>query len=347
MTYINDNVRGGYKCFRDEDTTRPIGFRATRNGLTITNQDNDTGAYTYTNEGDEACWGFWDKATRAIGIYGQAIPVKMVSGGLRPILNSSMAVDTSLAIRSCPGSINPIDGTAPSVGDFGMVVHAPNQDTSVPVFVPIGSGKASQYAKIAWDYKSDLDLSQGELMTYDTTNQEWITTSTLLWISAANSNSCRIDTAGNDTIFEVEAIGEATRGLVTRPLYRAVVVAQKGVTQITHLLAENAVNVLEGKLLSDDLSPDNVWDDTSSIIKTTIGTTEIENRIVASISKEWDLSVGVQDFKYTEVSDISRGINIYFRPILPLLADYATGVYESAEKDGIGQPIANYRRKLS
>lgn len=343
MGTFNDNVNNGITILRDHDSGVINTYdKSVSYGATSSSQETDSGFYNLINYGDIACWGYWPPSTRDIGIYAQAVPVKVVSGGVLPILDSSMTVDSSFGVQA----VNAIDGSIPSIGDFGMVVQAPNQDTQVSVFIPIGSGKAAQYARIAWNWTIDDDLSEGELTSYDVTTKEWLPSGTLIWIDSQLSNAITPDTAGDGTYFEVEAIGEATRFSETRPLYRVKNISVSGGPQITHFRTINYFQNLDGYLLSDDLSTDPVWkDEGSARIKTTIGTIEKDNRIIAKISREWDLSSGIQEFKFLEISDI-RSLNIYFRPISPVVQDLSNGVYESSEKDSFGNPIATYRRKL-
>ena len=90
---------------------------------------------------------------------------------------------------------------------------------------------------------------------------------------------------------------------------------------------------------------DSRWD--SPVVqkkKTTIGFQETENQVYTYVPVEWK-TAGLQNWKYTEISDISRGHPFWSGPIRPTMEVVDDKVYKSGVNFfGTFDSIAYYER---
>ncbi|RLD10043.1 MAG: hypothetical protein DRI56_03205 [Chloroflexota bacterium] len=205
-----------------------------------------------------------------------------------------------------------------------------------------GGGLSKVYARIRWNYDLEGDLSEGEIMTYSGT--EWQPSGTAIWISWDLSKTTRFETAGNDTVFEVEKEKENfnRRGIV-RDLYSVVRCKSDAGCRISHFKTDSKsldYSYLIGFLLSsENYNPP--WEAAETAkIKTTILNQQYDNVMPARVPKEWNLA-GDAFFEYLEIWEHQKGLPLYFRPIEPLKADNTSNLYESRRQIG-GVSIANY-----
>lgn len=209
-----------------------------------------------------------------------------------------------------------------------------------------GGGESTIYAKILWNFDVLGDLSEGETMLYDGDTDIYTATGTLIWIDYNKSRQVRFETAGNLAIFEIKLVtADFDRRGTVRDLYRARFCALDSGYTVTHLDTEFKLGDmgLLGFVLSDDLALPPWETPEFARVKTTIGPDEKNNKMLARLPGDWDIE-GPEDFRFLEVSDFSRGMPDYFRPVRPVLADNDDPIYASAELLGGEVSIATYRR---
>lgn len=211
-------------------------------------------------------------------------------------------------------------------------------------YTKIDATESTLYAVIRWNVDITYgDFSEGELYTYDPATNVYTASGTAIWIDFNKSLATFFETAGTATIFQVKKIKDAvTRNAITRNLYMTVRCVQDLGSRITHMkVIERNTNVY-GTLLSSALSSP-VWvTPTAAMISTTILTVSLTNKIGARVPAQWDLS-GAGDYLFVELSDASRGLPWYFRPVSPILSNRATNAWESKEQI-TGTTIATYLR---
>lgn len=213
------------------------------------------------------------------------------------------------------------------------------------------SATATVYARVRWRYWYDggelHDFSECELVNYDAGTDAFSPTGVLGWIASKYSKQCQFHTAGTNTIFSVRLIKKDVSriGIVRDLFYCAQCVNDEG-EPITHfnifspsfIMVENRLRVF---LHSDEyvLKP---WTNIlESRIKTNIGGVEYANEVSITVPRQWRYVTGA-DYAWTEVHDISRGMDFWARPIRPVHAgDYINNMYESAEQFN-GGTIAHY-----
>lgn len=215
------------------------------------------------------------------------------------------------------------------------------------------SALAVSYARIAWNFTLEKDLSEGELVSYDSATDSYTASGTMIWIDRYKCVT-PFWTAGTNTIFEVRKIKEnVAKAGKTRHLYSVTGVFEDRGYPITHLelskkLAPNHLSGrLEGYLCSSEKT-DPVYSDTSRIL-TTLNGLGRSNIMLVSVPKEWktDKPDLPDAWKYTEVSDLSRGLPLWTRPIDPTVEDVTQKRYKSGvDKPGSKppQPVAYYER---
>lgn len=202
------------------------------------------------------------------------------------------------------------------------------------------------YARIRWNYTDATDLSEGELMNY-VSGVGFSVTGTKIWIDIELSLQVQFWTAGDDTIFIVRKIkNDLDRGGDVRHLYYAFFCFQDRGSEITHLQTETKLTTekkLEGKLLSANLDPA-PWDNPAlAEIKTTIATIALVNQVVGRIPDEW-ITNTIKNWSFVEMSNFSRGQELWFRPIRPILDDKTNSYYRSAQEFVGTGTIAEYER---
>ncbi len=211
-------------------------------------------------------------------------------------------------------------------------------------YTKIDATESTLYAVIRWnDDKTYGDLSEGELYTYNSTTDAYTASGTGIWIDTPKSLATFFETAGTATIFQVKKIKDSViRNSITRNLYMTVRCVKDGGCQITHLKTGDKNTKLWGNLLSSALySP--VWGNpTTAAISTTILTVAQINKLSARVPAQWNLS-GSEDYLYVELSDASRGLPWYFRPVSPICSVRSTNTWESKEQI-TGTTIATYKR---
>lgn len=212
------------------------------------------------------------------------------------------------------------------------------------------------HARISWFLdNTGADFSEAEVVKNNGTS--WVATGELVWISFDDSKGISFQTAGDDTIFEIEKIkSNVTRVATTRDLYRAIACAQEGgdSKRITHLVKiakfSGTTSTMVVRMATSQLVSDKVWidietyGDTSSVyLKTTIGGSGKFNQIRSVVPNEWDLS-GSEDFLYMERSGYNVCLPFLISPINPVLN--SGKVWDSLEKKIDGTTtIAVYRKK--
>jgi len=360
--YIEDQQRKGFKVYREHTTDVPQEFKSVQFGLAVTDQDDQTAAYTTENIGDESGWVFWETASttgayRATGSWAQSwLVVVGAAGVIYPVKTGALVADTSFAaktvvITSSTGDLTKatsVAGVVPDSGTFGIVHQGSAQDSYEFLFSPIGGGGTSfDLAKIRWFVDLEGDRSEGELLTYDNATDTYTASGTAIYIDWAKSKACKFETAGDNTVFAVTKIASSVvRYGVTRDLYACVYCEKDAGSRITHLRKSGANSLyLYGTLISEDIlpSPSMPWENaTLAAPKTSIVGIPGVNVISARVPKEWDITTAGWD--WTEISDFSRGMPWYFRPIEPMLMDKVQRVWRS-EFDFAGNPLSTYGRK--
>lgn len=204
-----------------------------------------------------------------------------------------------------------------------------------------------KFARIRWNFAevsggAFVDLSEGQIVDIDGNVGEI----ELVWIDYRKSSGVFFNTAGNSTIFQVRKIAEGVRrDGATRDLYLAETVIKDEGQSIRYVEISDKQN-LAARLLSGDAP----WlDPNNNSIKTQIGQQIQDNFVIAKIPQQWDIVANGADYKYLEVSDLSRGIDVFFSPICPTPVDkdfLENGLMESAEKMNNETPIATYKLKV-
>jgi hypothetical protein len=359
--FIQDNQRKGYRVYREHSTDVAQEWKANQFGVTITDQNDQTGAYTTESLGDESGWVFWETASttgayRATGSWAQSWLVLVgAAGAIRPVYDGALTADTSFAIKTViittstgdPTLVRAVDGVVPAVGTYGVVHQGSAHDNYALVFVPIGGGGASFLkARIKWYVDLEGDRSEGELVTYDPLTNLYTPTGTLIYIDYNKSRPCKFETAGDNTIFAVTLINPLhDRFGVERELYACVYCEQDLGHRITHLKRSAAnATVLFGAIISEDKAlPDKPWENISNgLVKTTLAGVPQNNVLLTRVPKEWDLTKGSWD--WLELNDLSQGQPFYFRPIEPIMADPITNLWESETRQAENS-LSTYGRK--
>lgn len=345
-----------YKFYRDHTPDVPIDYKNTSQGSKLDDQS-DTGPWTTSNDGDETSWAFWENATRVLGAWSQVFVARVVKhlgyNRLFPVDKQGLTADQTFspkeivttAVVNDHTKVMSAVGTEPEEGDIGLVVQTVNQDEHAQIFIPISSTEQTKYARIRWDFDEIGDYSEGQILQYDSDEDSFSATETLIWIDYIRSRTTRFETAGDQTIFAIKKIKDGVdRKNETRPLYEAVRCVRDEGLEITHLQTTTKTTIsITGKILSSaTLYPP--WDDpVTTKIQTTIGLSTQDNIMLTRIQTEWDLTGG-ENYAYLEISDFSRGMPFYFRPIRPIMVDWENNTWESAELVGGEIPIAEYRQ---
>lgn len=154
MSYINDNQNQGWKTYRDHtpDVT-DLDRRSTRQGIIIVTQDDTTGKYNVQLPGDEGGWLHWGANTRVFGSWSQAVPaIKTEENGLRPILDKTLALDSSFAYKTASSIVGDVtkyrEAEETEDGTPGILLQCLNQDSHEQIFFPLGA------SQIRVDWKS-------------------------------------------------------------------------------------------------------------------------------------------------------------------------------------------------
>jgi hypothetical protein len=241
-----------------------------------------------------------------------------------------------------PGTI-----TTPTTPANYRVKMAWNASTSKWEFYCIGEATETSisYAKIAWNYHPvSGDMSEGELMTYNSSTEAWTDTDTKIWIDYSKSKQVQFHTAGNNTIFIVRLLkSDESRSTDTRDLYYAVQCFRDDGNRITHLesISKHMGHQLYGYIQSTDLDPEPWIDNTTARITTNIVGTDKQNFLPVQIGPGWRVYGSTIDWAYVESADFGRGMPFYFRPILPTMFDKAAKTYNCPYKNG-GNYVAKY-----
>ena len=225
--FIRDFLREGFKLFRDNsvDNDRKAG-----QGYEVVSHE-DTGDFELTNGGDEQGWLYIPQSStnrNNMGAWVQTYPaiLKSSDNKVYPIENKSLTTDSNFEGKSISNAAgnsatSVANATETASGELGIVVACPNQSSQEQIFFPIGA-TSTYYARIRWNFTVEQDLSEGELMTYNSSTNTYTATEDLIWIDWKRSAQAQFSTAGTDTIFEVEKLTtDVMRGNRTRDLYEA------------------------------------------------------------------------------------------------------------------------------
>ena len=159
MSYVEDNTRKGLKVYREHTLGVPLENKAIQTGCEIDDQTDD-GQYVLSKAGDEVGWGWWDKATRVQGAWGQIFPCLVgAANTVRPVLNQGLGADSSfetkelvlVAAADDPTKVRVAVGELPAEGTLGLIVQAITQNTHELLFFP----------SVASDVKFVLDNGDG------------------------------------------------------------------------------------------------------------------------------------------------------------------------------------------
>uniref|UniRef100_A0A6H1ZGI7 Uncharacterized protein n=1 Tax=viral metagenome TaxID=1070528 RepID=A0A6H1ZGI7_9ZZZZ len=211
-------------------------------------------------------------------------------------------------------------------------------------YVAVDDAGGGVFCRVAWNYSSEGDFSEGETVTYNATTDAWTGTGTKIWVDWEKSKAVKFETAGTFTIFEAKILKpNHVRKNQTRDLYRLISCVEDGGFCITHI---EKIDIAEGLISGYVLSNDDVllpWigADGNRIV-TTIDVAEIPNIIQTRIPKEWDTGVG--NWKFVEIADISKALPWYAIPVRPIMEDPETSMYNSYYSDGQDITIATYKR---
>jgi len=207
------------------------------------------------------------------------------------------------------------------------------------------------YAKVAWNYDEvEGDLSECEFCEKQA-NDSWIGVSKLGWIDQVACRGCRADTAGDNTIFEVERIkGDIARLGVTRDLYRTVRVVYDRGSRVGffHLILKTSTpNVAIAKLIvTEDVEPDpwlNLADNyISTGISDGVQTVAKHNKMLIEIPNLWNVG-GAGNFYFTTKTPVKVSFPWQGVPIEPVLLNEANKLWESNRKNGFTS-IATYTK---
>lgn len=350
--WLKDFITAGFKIFR-ESTAGVAPERKANQGFEVTDQSLTDGAYTTTNGGDEQGWVYLNKAgTRNLGSWVQACPAiyDMNTSTVRPMKNKTQATDTDYATKSLSSSagnssssvrVAAIDSTGKLVP--GLIVACPNHEAQEQVFFPIATADVIvSYARIAWNATYLDDQSEAELLTYDPVLDKFTATGTAIWIDTAMSlPDVLFTTAGNNTIFEVQQLGERTRRAVTRDIYFVKKCVVDEGTKIALLQGVNTylanTRVIDVKLMSSATA----WTTPQQfVIKTSIGTQEKVNQLNVLLAEEWQGNGLVDYFKWCRVQSFAP---LIAAPVKPILSDRITKIFIDGNLLANNQPISQYK----
>jgi len=145
MSYINDNEQSGWKPYRDHSSDKDVEMKACKQGCQVDSQSDETGAYSISLPGQESGWLYCIASTRNISTWSQAVPAMLTEeNGIIPILNKSLALDTSFAYKTEATSGNDASkirvAEETEEGTPGIIVQCLNQDSHEQIFFPLGGG---------------------------------------------------------------------------------------------------------------------------------------------------------------------------------------------------------------
>ncbi|HDI51742.1 MAG TPA: hypothetical protein ENF45_03835 [Bacteroidetes bacterium] len=211
-------------------------------------------------------------------------------------------------------------------------------------YVAIDTGTTTIAARVLFNYDGTTDMSEGEICTIDKDGN--ITPSgSLVWIDFQSSLAVQFSTLGDKTLFEIRRIaGQVQRGGGIRDLYRLSTCRYDQGNRITHArtLAKLTGKLVVNPLSADLVMPQKVWDNPAgATLKVTIGGAVKEYKFTVRVPAQWK-SDSPENWLYTEISDVSRGLPFYVRPVKPILEDEANKIYKSREFVGTNT-IAMYR----
>lgn len=343
------------KIYREHNTDINAEDKASQQGCIVTDQSEETTLYTTENQGDEQGWLWWGANTRAIGSYAQlALAIVSRDGYILPVHNHVLTGDVLYAEKQLitttaaddPTKVLQLGGDAPEVGEIGLVVQSLNDESHEQFFFPLtAGGDSTRLARVRWNCALSGDFSEAEIVSLDEFDNI-IASGEVVWISWRESKSCRFESAGNATLFEIKlSKNEETRGTITRSLYSVVRTRRDEGYKITHghtIAKDFSNNRLICELLSTEkLSP--VWSaPLASRIVTTIAGNDGENILPMRLSSEW--IIDTENYNYVEPADYQGfGAPMLFRPIRPVKYDNTTLIYTSAETLS-GVTIAHYEK---
>ena len=216
--------------------------------------------------------------------------------------------------------------------------------------------KTKQHARIAWNIDIDgTDKSEAEFVYKE--NGNWLGTGQLIWIEYEESKGIAFETAGTNTIFQVEKVKtNLDRGAPGTPdvrdSYRALMCVQDSGYRITHFKTVTKAPKLTGRLLAAEKVPTtSVWrdvetngDNSDAYIKTQLFLQVKFNVIAGNLSSEWNLS-GAETYTWLRKSGHKHGLNMLVAPINPKFTG-ANFIWESSETNIAGTTtIATYKKK--
>lgn len=159
---INDSP--GFKVYRESTSGIENDRKATQQGVKVTAQADDTGAYTRANPGDEGSWGYTNPATSQrhdLGTYSQAIPaiLKLSDSKVYPLKDKTLAIDTDYASKT-QATTSSDDATKVRIGEdtstglVGVILTCLNHDKEEQIFFPLGGGLRVDNINTGVDNKS-------------------------------------------------------------------------------------------------------------------------------------------------------------------------------------------------
>lgn len=233
----------------------------------------------------------------------------------------------------------------PAEIEFFAPVHVKFQESTQkwkPYVAMSTTTGALTIARVAWNYTQTGDMSEGEIVEYNSETDTYTGTKEKIWLDFEKSHGCVFETAGTNTIFRLKLIKQGfARSGEARNLYRVTHCIEDKGKYISHFGTISRDPFLVGRLLSyNNFEP--IWTDpVTARIMTTIDVLEKENIFRARIPREW--SFATENFNFLEVSGLPKGTKSLFRPIRPILDDPDAKRYRSFEKIG-ENTIAYYTR---
>lgn len=348
--WYKTTLNEGYKIYR-ESTSGVTPIYKPNQGSEVTNQADD-GEFTSTNHGDEQGWVFLDKAgARTMGSWVQVCPAmyNTSTGTVRPMKDKTQAVDTDYATKSLSSSagnsfthvrLAEIAGGGASIP--GLIAACPNHASQELVFFPLATSITISYARIAWNFTTIEDYSEGELLTYDPLTDRFVASGATMWVDSWRSiPNLVFTTAGDGTIFEVQKIGSVTRRNATRDLYVAKkCIVDEGDT-ITYLQGNTTYSSYSNRLDVTLTKGPGSWNTPeTSAIRTSILTQTKKNNLSVIIAENWYGSGQPEEFKWARIQTYSP---IIVAPIRPILYSRDQKLFKDLITYGNNQTISYYR----
>lgn len=349
--WLEDYLNKGKKLYRESTTGVAPKYKANQ-GYEVTDQSIVTGAYALTNGGDEQGWLYCDKAgLRTMGSWMMACPAiyDSASGTVRPMKDKTQTVDSDYATKTLSSSAGNSHSTVrlAELGGGGslipgIIAACPNHASQEQVFFPLATSITVSYARVAWNFSAIEDFSEAEIMAYNPLTDLFTASGSAIWIDAAKSiPNIVFTTAGNDTIFEVQKIGTATRKNITRDLYIVKKCIQDAGNTILYLQGISTYAYYNSLLDVSLTTGPNAWNSPeNSAIRTNILTQTKKNILCVQIAEDWYGSGAQDEFRWARIQNYSP---LIAAPIQPILKDRNLKKFEDMNRYGNNQTISIYR----